>query len=1223
MPIYELIGLNEAVPQLLAPTSADTGAIVGSLVVGSNSIVPTGALHVEGNATIKGELSLSGFNLTDLADPINPQDGVPFAFANDNYINIVSINGDITAAQLITGTPDLIVVTQGPPGTTQINIGANVATSNDDLSFFSATTSAQLAGVLSDETGTGLAVFNNSPTLTVPNIADHTNAQHDHENAAGGGQLDSTLALSDSASLARNTDNLSFFSATTSAQLAGIISDETGSGLLVFSDSPVLTTPIINVHLEFNNSFTKISQSAASMHFDVALTGEYQYRIDSLPQLSVSTGKINLHSNILDVGNAHIQFVNDNFTIRQTVNDLEYKAISGHVFLIANQPEFTIALGSINFHDNSLLNAPHNHQNAAGGGQLDSTLALSDSASLARNSDNLSFFAATTSAQLAGIISDETGTGLLVFNNSPILLTPTIASFLNAQHNHENAAGGGQLDSTLALSDSANIARNSDNLSFFSATTSAQLAGIISDETGTGLLVFNDSPIILTPTIASFSNAQHDHQDAAGGGQLVATLALTASGIKDASTFLRGDDEWTPVSGAGLGDVNATLNIVDNSLIRGDGGAKGIQDSGIIIDDSDNVSGFNSLSFNDVNTTIFQQGVDLIIAVAAGGAHVKTVDGIEVFTLNLSGADFHGGNLLNALHDHENAAGGGQLDSTLVLSDSANLARNSDNLSFFSVTTSAQLSGIISDETGTGLLVFNNAPTLTLPNINSFANAQHDHEDADGGGQLDSTLALSDSASLARNSNNLSFFATTTSAQLAGIITNETGSGLLVFNITPILTLPNISSFANAQHNHQDAAGGVQLNALNALDASGTKDATTFLGGNNIWSVPPGIELPTWSIDHNADNHNLTNVRSILFNPEFDNGNSGAAKTIDWSIGDNQLLNLTDDVTLTFLPEPTGVSNLTLKLIQDPVEKNVTWPLNVKWEGGTPPTLPFLSADFTDAVVTGELDISSEDGTPVGIAFSPDGKIAYMIGDTTDTIYQYALSVPFIIASKFGVPKSLDISSEDTSPTDLAISFDGLSLLMVGGASIGIFQYPLSIAFDIESAGVPAFLDVSLEDAQPTGVAYNNDGSKVYMIGIATDSVYQYPLPTPLDITSYVLATVTSKSVSAQDTGPHGLTFNFDGSKMYMIGTIQDNIFQYTLSTLFDITTLSVPAASEILDISGEEGLPRGIAVKPNDTKVYLVGRIAEKIIEYSIGNAVNIIKFYFDGFEFNGYQIR
>lgn len=50
------------------------------------------------------------------------------------------------------------------------------------------------------------------------------------------------------------------------------------------------------------------------------------------------------------------------------------------------------------------------------------------SATLTKTTDNLSVFAATTSAQLAGVISDETGTGVLVFATSPTLVTPAIGA---------------------------------------------------------------------------------------------------------------------------------------------------------------------------------------------------------------------------------------------------------------------------------------------------------------------------------------------------------------------------------------------------------------------------------------------------------------------------------------------------------------------------------------------------------------------------------------------------------------------------------------------------------------------------------------------------------------------------------------------------------------------------------------------------------------------------
>lgn len=65
------------------------------------------------------------------------------------------------------------------------------------------------------------------------------------------------------------------------------------------------------------------------------------------------------------------------------------------------------------------------------------------------------------------------------------------------------------------------VALLGDKLSAFAATTSAELATVLSDETGSGGgFVRATSPTIVTPTIASLTNMQHDHTDAAGGGSL-------------------------------------------------------------------------------------------------------------------------------------------------------------------------------------------------------------------------------------------------------------------------------------------------------------------------------------------------------------------------------------------------------------------------------------------------------------------------------------------------------------------------------------------------------------------------------------------------------------------------------------------------------------------------------------------------------------------------------
>ena len=65
---------------------------------------------------------------------------------------------------------------------------------------------------------------------------------------------------------------------------------------------------------------------------------------------------------------------------------------------------------------------------------------------------------------------------------------------------------------------------------FLSTSTSANLATALTNETGSGLAVFNGSPSLTTPTIGSFANAGHTHADAAGGSDLLATAAETTTG---------------------------------------------------------------------------------------------------------------------------------------------------------------------------------------------------------------------------------------------------------------------------------------------------------------------------------------------------------------------------------------------------------------------------------------------------------------------------------------------------------------------------------------------------------------------------------------------------------------------------------------------------------------------------------------------------------------------
>jgi hypothetical protein len=208
-------------------------------------------------------------------------------------------------------------------------------------------------------------------------------------------------------------------------------------------------------------------------------------------------------------------------------------------------------------------------------------------------------------------------------------------------------------DKTITLPDATGtVALTNNKLDVFAATTSSELRTVISDETGTGALVFADTPTLVTPNIG-----------AATGTSLVLSGDLTVNG----TTTTINSTEIT------IDDKNLVLGAVTSPT---DAGADG---GGLTL------KGATDKTFNWVDATdswTSSEHLDL-----ASGKVLK-VAGTQV----LSATEYTG-----------NAA-------TVT-----NGAYTTNNLGVFAATTSDQLAGVISDETGTGALVFANTPTLVTP----------------------------------------------------------------------------------------------------------------------------------------------------------------------------------------------------------------------------------------------------------------------------------------------------------------------------------------------------------------------------------------------------------------------------------------------------------------------------------------------------------------------------
>lgn len=165
--------------------------------------------------------------------------------------------------------------------------------------FVNNPTSTNLAALLTDETGTGAAVFASGPTLIAPALG-----------TPASGVMTNVTGLPISTGVAGLATNMAaFLAGGTSAQLAAAMTDETGSGSLVFSTNAVLVTPTIGVATATSINKVAITQPATSATLTipdgVTLTGPaVSGTVMTLGNVETVTGAKTYNSNKLILAGA-------------------------------------------------------------------------------------------------------------------------------------------------------------------------------------------------------------------------------------------------------------------------------------------------------------------------------------------------------------------------------------------------------------------------------------------------------------------------------------------------------------------------------------------------------------------------------------------------------------------------------------------------------------------------------------------------------------------------------------------------------------------------------------------------------------------------------------------------------------------------------------------------------------------------------------------------------
>jgi hypothetical protein len=402
------------------------------------------------------------------------------ALTDDNFATLAgtetltnkTISGSsntITNVSLSTGVTGTLPVANGGTGIT--SLGTGIAT------FLGTPSSANLAAALTDEAGSGTVAFTTSPSFTTPDIG-----------VATATSVNGTTIPS-SKTLVVTTDKLNVLAATSSSELAGIISDETGTGALVFANTPTLVTPNIG-----------------------AATGT------SL----VLSGDLTVNGTTTTINSTEITVDDKNLTLGSVATPTDAGADGGGLTLKGTTDK------TFSWIDATDAWTSSEHMDLASGKvlKINGTEVLSatqytGNAATVTNgittASKISALAATSSSELAGVISDETGTGALVFANTPTLVTPVL---------------GAATATTIAFGDAlvgsatATAGTSATTIDTWSASTYSSAKYIVQMKKGTDIEVIE----LLVAVDGSNNVYVTEYADVVSNAELGTTNAVYSSG---------------------------------------------------------------------------------------------------------------------------------------------------------------------------------------------------------------------------------------------------------------------------------------------------------------------------------------------------------------------------------------------------------------------------------------------------------------------------------------------------------------------------------------------------------------------------------------------------------------------------------------------------------------------------------------------------------------------
>ncbi len=254
--------------------------------------------------------------------------------------------------------------------------------------------------------------------------------------------------------------------------------------------------------------------------------------------------------------------------------------------------------------------------------------------------------------------------------------------------------------------------------------------------------------------------------------------------------------------------------------------------------------------------------------------------------------------------------------------------------------------------------------------------------------------------------------------------------------------------------------------------------------------------------------------------------------------------------------------------------------------------------------------------SPSGITFNPDGTRMFIAGFSANRVIQYTLSTPFDISEATFLTNSFcNIGGEALDGTNIEFNSDGTKFFLTDMGDDDVEIYSLTTAYDISTCVSQGNKSFTL-DSSPNlrAITFSNDGKNIYLLDRASNGhVFQYSLSSPYDLSNETLVKNFSPSgggLIANGGDVRGIKFSSDGSKMYITTGEGDTINEYSLSTPFNLAGTVTYVGS--YNTSEELTQVWGITFNTDGSKMFIMDYDTDKssdVHEYNLSCGFGVVK--------------